>query len=63
MEIEKVMEVQPVHTEHKEYASKGQGTAGVTLGTIGTVLGGYSLLRNGLSLFGNNGYDKAMILE
>ena len=26
MEVEKVMEVQPVHTEHKEYASKG--TAG-----------------------------------
>lgn len=57
MEVEKVMEVQPVgHTEHKEYASKGQGTAGVTLGTIGTVLGGYALLRNGLGLFGNNNY-------
>ena len=56
MEVEKIMEVQPVHTEHKEYASKGQGTAGVTLGTIGTVLGGYSLLRNGLGLFGNSRY-------
>ena len=29
MEIEKVMEVQPVHTEHKEYASKGAANTGI----------------------------------
>ena len=39
MEIEKVMEVQPVHTEHKEYASKGTAGAGLGLGIAGTALG------------------------
>lgn len=45
-----------------EYASKGQGTAGVTLGTIGTVLGGLVALNGGTNgggvlngLFGCNG--------
>ena len=37
-----------------EYATKGQGTAGVTLGTIGTVLGGLATLggANGGGLLG-----------
>lgn len=37
-----------------EYATKGQGTAGVTLGTIGTVLGGLATLGgvNGGGLLG-----------
>ena len=50
MEIEKVMEVQPVHTEHKEYASKGTAGAGLGLGIAGTALGLLSLSRNNNSI-------------
>ena len=53
MEIEKVMEVQPVHTEHKEYASKGTAGAGLGLGIAGTALGLLALNRGGFGLFGN----------
>jgi hypothetical protein len=35
-----------------EYASKGQGNAGVALGTVGTALGGLSLLSGGMPLLG-----------
>ena len=50
MEIEKVMEVQPVHTEHKEYASKGAANTGIGFGIAGTALGLLSLSRNNNSI-------------
>ena len=51
-ETEKITEVEKV--PNKEYASKGVGTAGLTLGIIGTALGAYALNRHGIGLFGNN---------
>lgn len=51
-ETEKITEVEKV--PNKEYASKGVGTAGLTLGIIGTALGAYALNRRGIGLFGNN---------
>lgn len=49
--IEKVVEKEPT----KEYASKGTGNAGLTLGIIGTALGAYALSNRGrFGLFGNS---------
>lgn len=54
MEAEKIIkEKEIVHEdEHKDYASKGVGNAGLTLGIIGTVLGAWAVSRNRGGLFG-----------
>ena len=45
MEAEKIIkEKEIVHEdEHKDYASKGVGNAGLTLGIIGTALGAWAV--------------------
>ena len=54
MEAEKIIkEKEIVHEdEHKDYASKGVGNAGLTLGIIGTALGAWAVSRNRGGLFG-----------
>ena len=54
MEAEKIIkEKEIVHDdEHKDYASKGVGNAGLTLGIIGTALGAWAVSRNRGGLFG-----------
>ncbi len=58
MEAEKVIkekEKEIVHDdERKDYASKGVGNAGLTLGIIGTALGALAVSRNRGGLFGGN---------
>lgn len=56
MEAEKVVkEKEVVHDdERKDYASKGVGNAGLTLGIIGTALGALAVSRNRGGLFGGN---------
>lgn len=59
MEVEKIVkEKEIVHEDgwkHKEYATKGVGNAGLTLGIIGTALGAYAVSRRGGGLFGGWG--------
>ena len=46
--------------ENNDYASKGVGTAGLTLGVIGTALASGILNGNGLGgIFGNNNSNPA----
>ena len=54
MEAERIIkEKEIVHdSEHKDYASKGVGNAGLTLGIIGTALGAWAVSRNRGGLFG-----------
>lgn len=54
MEAEKIIkEKEIVHDdENKDYASKGVGNAGLTLGIIGTALGAWAVSRNRGGLFG-----------
>ena len=54
MEAEKIIkEKEIVHEdEHRDYASKGVGNAGLTLGIIGTALGAWAVSRNRGGLFG-----------
>jgi hypothetical protein len=48
--------IEESNTQKKEYASKGTGNAGLTLGIIGTALGAYALSRgnSGWNLFGGS---------
>lgn len=59
MEAEKIIEKKEIVHEdgwkHKEYATKGVGNAGLTLGIIGTALGAYAVSRRGGGLFGGWG--------
>lgn len=57
MEAEKIIKEKEVvyEDEHKDYASKGVGNAGLTLGIIGTALGAYAISRRGGGLFGGGG--------
>ena len=54
MEAEKIIkEKEIVHEdEHKDYASKGVGNAGLTLGIIGTALAACAVSRNRGGLLG-----------
>lgn len=68
MEAEKIIkEKEIVHEdEHKDYASKGVGNAGLTLGIIGTALGAWAVSRNRGGLFGGGwgaGMPEKKIIE
>ena len=54
MEAEKIIKEKEIvdEDEHKDYASKGVGNAGLTLGIIGTALGAWAVSRNRGGLFG-----------
>lgn len=47
----------------KEYASKGAGTAGITLGTIGTTLGSISALGGSLGGLFGGGVNTQMVIS
>jgi hypothetical protein len=49
-----IIEKEVSQDSKKEYASKGVGNAGLTLGIIGTALGAYALSGRNSSLFGNS---------